>query len=97
MFGAPRRILTDRGTNFESALFQNMCSVWRIAKSRTTSYHPATNGACEKLNQTVKNGLQKVLNEKEFENWDLILPRIMFAYNSSVHSATGFTPFSLMF
>ena len=53
-FGSPQRVLTDQGTNFESAIFSNLCLLWHIKKSRTTSYHPASNGACERVNQTLK-------------------------------------------
>jgi hypothetical protein len=41
--GAPHRLLSDQGTAFESALFQNMCTLWRINKIRTTPYHPPGN------------------------------------------------------
>ena len=74
-----------------------MCTIWRINKCRTTPYHPQGNGACERINQTVKKGLQKLLNEKNLENWDLVLPKVLFAYNTTVHSATGLTPYSLIF
>ena len=97
VFGAPRRILTDQGANFESAVFANLCTLWHIKKSRTTSYHPATNGACERVNQTLKRGLQKLLNEKNLTEWDSLLPYLCFAYNTSVHASNSFTPFFLMF
>ncbi len=97
VFGSPRGILTDRGTNFESAIFANLCNVWRVCKCRTTSYHPEGNGCCEKMNQNIKKGLQKLLNNQNFENWDSVLSQVLFAYNSPIHSATGFTPYFLMF
>ena len=97
LFGAPRRLLTDQGQNFESSTLANLCNLWRIDKIRTTSYHPAGNGACERLNQTIKHGLQKILNDQNMDNWDLILNDVMFAYNTSIHSTTGFTPQMLMF
>ena len=43
IYGPPRRLLTDQGTNFESGMFHNMCEMWRIDKIRTTPYHPAAN------------------------------------------------------
>ncbi len=66
-------------------------------KSLTTAYHPAGNGACDRVNQTIKKGIKKLLNEKDLEKWDSVLPMAVFAYNSTLHTATGFTPFSLMF
>ena len=93
----PRRLLTDQRANFESAIVQNLCTIWRIDKVRTTAYHPAGNGACERLNQTIKRGLQKVMNEKRMEGWDVVLSEVMFAYNTSVHTTTGFTPYFLTF
>ena len=97
IFGPPNKILSDQGSNFESAIFKNLCQVWRIKKVRTTDYHPATNGACERVNRTIKHGLQKSLNGKNLEEWDTVLSHVIFSYNTSVHSSTLFTPFFLMF
>ena len=85
------------GANFESAIVQNLWTIWRIDKVRTTAYHPAGNAACERLNQTIKRRLQKMLKEKRFEEWEVVLSEVMFAYNRSVHSTRGFTPYLLMF
>ena len=97
VYGPPKRILTDQGTNFCSNLFLNMCLAWRIDKVRTTSYHPSGNGMCERVNQTIKHGLQKVVNENNLDEWDEAIPQIVFAYNTAVHSATGYSPYFLMF
>ena len=42
--GCPLQILSDRGPNFESNLFQELCSRLAIDKIRTTAYQPSTNG-----------------------------------------------------
>ena len=97
VFDRPRRILTDRGANFESAVFSNFCTLNNIVKSRTTAYHPQSNGACERVNQTIKKGLQKLLNNQNLEKWDTVLPYVVSAYNSTVHSSTQFTPHFLLF
>ena len=59
---------------------------------RTTAYHPAGNGAGERLNQTIKRGMQRVLHGEHLDQWVVALSEVMFAYNTSVHTATGFTP-----
>ena len=66
--GAPGRLVPDQRSNFESVEVQNLSTIWRIDKVRTTPYDPAANGACERLNQRIKRGLQKILNEKGWRN-----------------------------
>lgn len=51
--GAPQQLLTDQGTNFTSRLLREVCDLLGIRKLRTTPYHPACNGAVERLNQTI--------------------------------------------
>lgn len=51
--GAPRRILTDRGSNFNSALAREVYRLLSIAKSTTTAYHPQCDGHTEKFNDTL--------------------------------------------
>ena len=71
--------------------------MFRVLKSRTTAYHPASNGACERVNRTIKKGLQKSLNGENLDSWDVLLSHVVFAYNTTEHSTTGFTPYFLMF
>ena len=97
LFGALRRLLTYQQANFESAVVQILCTIWGIDKVCTTAYHSPGNRACERLNQTSKDGLQKMLKEKRTEEWDVILSEVLFAYNTSVHSTTGFTPYFHIF
>uniref|UniRef100_A0A3B1KBC2 Gypsy retrotransposon integrase-like protein 1 n=1 Tax=Astyanax mexicanus TaxID=7994 RepID=A0A3B1KBC2_ASTMX len=95
-FGCPLRFHSDRGPNFESALFQQLCEVYGITRSRTTSYHPAGNGRVERMNQTLLHMLRTLEVEKQ-DRWPAFLPELLQAYNNTVHSATGFTPSYLMF
>ena len=97
IFGSPMRLLSDQGLCFEANEFQLMCQHWRVAKIRTTSYHPGGNGICERVNQTIKRGLQKLAYEKRDADWDLLLPHVIYSYNTTVHSSTGFTPYYLTF
>ena len=46
-FGVPKKLLTDRGTNFSSALIQKTCNLLKVHKLQTSSYHPQANGICE--------------------------------------------------
>ena len=44
IFGAPARLLSDRGANFMSNVIEEMCKILGIKKLQTTPYHPQTNG-----------------------------------------------------
>ena len=71
VYGTPRSILTDQGKNFESAEFLEFCNLFRIHKLRTTSYHPQSNGLCERFNQTLKSCLKKTLGKHQIFYCDL--------------------------
>jgi transposase InsO family protein len=96
-FGPPLRVHTDQGANFLSNVFSNFCTVWRIGKSRTTSYHPQGNGACERVNGTLVRMLVKLVHETSQQHCDNAVAHAVFAYNSCVHESTGYTPFELMY
>lgn len=65
-------------------------------KSRTTAYHPQVNGACERFNQTLL-GLLDSLEIVDQAQWPSTLPALVQAYNNTVHSATGMTPYYVSF
>ena len=55
-----------------------------------------SNGLVEIFNQSLQNMLRKYIQEKK-EKWDDYLDTYSFAYNTSNHESTKFTPFEIMF
>nr|XP_012234637.1 PREDICTED: uncharacterized protein LOC105679285 [Linepithema humile] len=53
-FGAPARITTDQGQQFESELFKQLARLTGSQHIRTTAYHPAANGMIERLYRQLK-------------------------------------------
>ena len=53
IFGAPARLLSDRGANFMSSMIDKMCKILCMKKLWTMSYHPQTNGLVERLHQMI--------------------------------------------
>ncbi|CAG2213721.1 unnamed protein product [Mytilus edulis] len=94
-FGVPTIIHSDQGSQFESHLFKEMCKLLQIEKTRTTPYHPKSDGMVERFNKTLATMLTGYVNEYH-SNWDVLLPYVMMAYRSSQHETTGYTPNRLM-
>lgn len=90
-FGVPQELHSDQGRNFESALFQNVCKVLGIRKTRTTALHPQSDGMVERMNRTINRHLSKVVSDHQ-RDWDCFLHLFLLAYRSSVHETTGETP-----
>ncbi|KAK3102810.1 hypothetical protein FSP39_014067 [Pinctada imbricata] len=94
-YGVPTYIHSDQGKQFESSLFQEMCSLLGIHKTRTTPYHPQSDGMVERFNRTLATMLSAYVNERQ-SDWDTFIPYVMMAYRSVRHETTGFTPNRLM-
>ena len=94
--GPPKVIITDRGTNFTSDLFETYCKKFSIKHRLTTAYHPASNGETERFNRTLISMLRKLLEDGQHINWEDLLGDVCFAYRSSVHSSTLESPYFLV-
>lgn len=95
-FGVHARIHSDQGHSFESSLIQQLCSLYQVEKSRTTPWHPAGNGQCERFYWTLHN-LLCMLPSSQKEGWVSTLPQLLFCYNTTPHQVTGESPYFLMF
>ncbi|UYV81232.1 hypothetical protein LAZ67_20000415 [Cordylochernes scorpioides] len=93
--GAPKILISDRGSSFLSKLLTQVLKICNTIHKKTTSYHPQTNGQTERMNRTLTDMISMYIDEKH-QNWDEILPFVTFAYNSSVQETTGYSPYFLI-
>ena len=67
-----------------------------IYQSRTTAYHPQYDGQVERQNHTLPEMLAAFVFEHK-DDWDSWDSLAVYAYNTSCHESTDFSPYELVF
>ena len=92
----PSAILTDLGKEFTAEILDRLYVRLGITRLRTSGYHPQCDSKCERVHCSVHDMLVKFI-EHDFKCWAAYLPGICLAYNSSIHTATGYAPHELFY
>ena len=92
--GVPKRLLSDNGPQFRSALVEALCRYFGIEKVFSSAYYPQGDGYAERMMRTMNNSLSVLCRESPYK-WDGYVPGLQFAYNSSAHEALGYSPFEM--
>jgi transposase InsO family protein len=92
--GAPESILTDNGPCFISQAFKEACSKRGTQVIHSSSRHPQGHSPVERMNRTL-NALVTKLCRLDQTRWTSHLRSALLAYNTSLNSSTGFTPYFL--
>ncbi|RWS19468.1 gag-pol fusion protein-like protein, partial [Leptotrombidium deliense] len=95
-FGCPKEILTDRGVQFRSLMMSEVFNLLHTKHITTTAFHAQTNGLTERFNHTLAMMISMYVGTVH-RDWDRALHFLAFAYNSSVQSSTGYSPFFLTY
>lgn len=85
-FGAPARITTDQGRQFESELFYELTRVLGIEKTRTNAYHPQANGKIERWHRCLKTAIMATSDKR---NWSKQLPTILLGLRTAISASDG--------
>ena len=94
-YGAPLSIHSDLGSNYESQIFQELCKLMEVRKTRTSVRNPKGNGQAEKFNRTLVRMIKAYLKGEQ-EDWDLNLGCLAAAFRATPSASSGFTPNMLM-
>ena len=96
-YGAPVSLVSDRGQQFMSKLVQALCAMFSVRRKMTSSYHPQTNSACERMNSYILSSLRAYVRPDQLD-WPGLLPGIMMAYrHTPATNSTEFSPFYILF
>ena len=94
-YGVPRELNSDRGSGFLNRVVSSIVRLLGVRQHFTSAWHPQCNGLTEKVNGTLTSSL-RTLASKNHRGWDTFLPYCLFAYRTSVHASTKYTPFFLL-
>ena len=92
--GLPRTIISDQDVRFNSNFWKTLADLTGTQLAKSTAHHPQTDGLAEVTNKTIETILRTTGTASE-EHWDKHLTGAEFAYNNTIHSSTGKTPFQL--
>ena len=92
--GMPRKIISDRDPLWISNFWRHLCRKIGARIAMSTPHSPQTDGQTERTNRTLEEMIRCFVENKH-KNWDKFLVAAEFAYNNTVHSAHGYTPFYL--
>jgi hypothetical protein len=99
-FGVPNRIITDLGAAFTASAFWDFCQDNTIDVYYSSVTHPRCNGQVEQANGMVLQALKDRIYDDASNyatRWLAELPHVIWGLRTQVSSATGFSPFFLVY
>ena len=94
-YGLPKKIISDRDPQFTSCFCKELCQLLNIHQNISMAYHPQTDGASERTNQTLKQYLCLFCGTQQ-NNWHTWLPLVQYTKNSWPSATTKKAPFDLI-
>jgi len=94
-YGIPHKIISDCDVHFVSKFSTELCRILNIHQNISTAYHPQTDGASERTNQTLEQYLRIFCGTQQ-NNWHAWLPLAQYTKNSWPSTTTKKTPFNLL-
>jgi RNase H-like domain found in reverse transcriptase/Reverse transcriptase (RNA-dependent DNA polymerase)/Integrase zinc binding domain len=96
IFGIPECIATDCGTEFLAEVFKETAAILKIRQLQSTAYHHESIGALENTHKHAAAFFRSQIAEYG-GSWGSWLSYWSFAYNTTEHTQTGYTPHELVF
>ena len=94
LHGVPDSIVSDRGARFTSNFWKSLWDQMGTKLHMSTAFHPQSDGQTERANRTLEEALRTYVNSNH-DDWDVHLPLLEFAVNSSQSLSSGQTPFMM--
>jgi hypothetical protein len=96
LHGVPKKIVSDRGTQFTSHFLQQLHEALGTHLKFSSAYHPQTDGQTERTNQILEDMLRACALQDKI-GWDKRLPNAEFSYNNSYQASLKMSPFEALY
>ncbi|GJQ96510.1 reverse transcriptase domain-containing protein [Tanacetum coccineum] len=95
-FGAPRAIISDRGTHFCNDQFTKAMLKYGVTHRLFSAYHPQTSGQVEVSNRGLKRILERTIGENR-ASWSDKLDDDLWAFRIAYKTPIVCTPYKLVY
>ncbi|XP_026399525.1 uncharacterized protein LOC113295402 [Papaver somniferum] len=95
-FGIPAAVVSDNGTQLQGKKIDMLFDTFNIQKNKSNPIYPKRNVQAEATNKTITMNLNKKLGVYK-KRWCEQLHNVLWAYRTTIRSATGETPFLLTY
>jgi transposase InsO family protein len=95
-FGVTQAIVTDHGSHFKIFMMSEITKNLGLHRDNSTPYYLQANGQVEAINKVLITMLRRMIGIHK-TSWQTMLFLVLWAYQTSVKSTTGFTPFRLVY
>ncbi|WVZ76590.1 hypothetical protein U9M48_024555 [Paspalum notatum var. saurae] len=96
LHGVPKRIISDRGSQFTSRFWEQLHDSLDSKLRFSTAYRPQTDGQIERTNQILEDMLRACAIQYG-TSWDNSLPYAEFSYNNSYQASLKKSPFEALY
>jgi hypothetical protein len=96
LHGIPKKIISDRGTQFTSHFWQQLHEALGTHLKFSSAYHPQTDGQTERTNQILEDMLKACALQDKI-GWDKRLPYAEFSYNNISQASLKMSPFEALY
>jgi hypothetical protein len=96
LHGVPKKIVSDRGTQFTSHFWQQLHEDLGTHLKFSSACHPQTDGQTERTKQILEDMLRACTLQDKL-GWDKSLPYAEFSYNNSNQASLKMSPFQALY
>jgi hypothetical protein len=96
LHGVPKKIVTDRGTQFTSKFWEKLYESMDTKLNFSSAYHSQMDGQTERVNQILEDML-RACALKDSKSWDKCLPYAEFSCNNSYQKILKMPPIEVLY